>query len=193
MKKSKVAVISSRVWQIIEMIAGCFLVGLFGLVTIVSIGDETFTSDMKTICIILIALGAILIYKSVKRAKLIKDFKKYVQILAGDPCNSLDTIAEATGSSYDAVEKNVAKMIKKHYFANAWINDNTRSLVIGGRQYPGKSYSSAPLSASGATQAHTAPDREMLSVICSGCGAVNLVGRGQVVECEYCGNMIKGE
>ena len=195
MKKSKVAILTNQVWQVVEMIVGCCLAGFFSLAALLSIGEESFTTGPKIMCVVCIALGAFLIYKSANRKKLIKTFKKYVQILAGDPYNSLETIAEATNSSYDIVKKNVAQMIRKHYFANASIDENTRSLILSGKTNPQQR--EAPAQVSNVDSAPvfmpTTVNVEMLSVKCKGCGAINMVARDQVVECEYCGNMVKGE
>ena len=202
MKKSKVAIVTSQIWQVVEMIVGCCLAGFFALATILSIGQESFTTEPKVLCAVCIALGAFLIFNSIKRKKLIKAFKEYVQILAGDPFNSLDTIAEATNTSYDVVKKNVAQMIKKNYFANATIDDNARCLILNGKvdthqvlndkAQVSQAKKPAPVPKE-SVAATPAPAVELLSIKCKGCGAINMVGRGKVVECEYCGNMIKGE
>ena len=202
MNKSKVSVVTNQIWQKVETIVGWALAALSVLFQIVNLTDtknESFTL-MLWFFFITLAIGVFMIIKGRKRKKLINDFKNYVQILAGDPFNSLDTIAERSNASVDAVKKNLQLMIKKKFFANAVIDEGSNSLILNGRAdtqqvLSAKAAESLPKVAPATAQtfAQAQPEVEMLTIKCKGCGGVNIVPRGKVVECEYCGNMIKGE
>ena len=202
MNKSKVSVVTNQIWQKIETILGWALAA-FGIVALIMLftspKDESYDSVL-TMSIIFLALGGLLIIKGKNRKKLIKDFKAYVQILAGDPYNSLDTIAERTNTPVTIVKKNLQQMIKKNYFANAVIDEGSNSLILNGRPDTQQILSTKTMeslskvpSVQYQAPGQSQPQVEMLTIKCNGCGAVNVVPRGSVVECEYCGNMLKGE
>lgn len=201
MNKSKVAVVSSQIWQKVESILGWIISAFFFLILVVDLtdtSDEAF-SLVLVISLLFLALGVFMIIKGKQRKKIICAFKDYVQILAGDPLNSLDTIAEKTGTSVDVVKQNISVMINKNYFANAKIDEYSNTLILNGKAdtqqvLSEKASQSVPVSSPIATQkVQPAAALELLSIKCKGCGAINIVPRGLVAECEYCGNMIKGE
>ena len=202
MNKSKVAIVTNKIWQKIETIFGWTISALSLLFVIIDLtdpSDDTFV-PVLVVFLITLALGVLMIVKGTHRKKLIYAFKDYVQILAGDPYNSLDTIADKTGTSVDVVKKNISQMIKKNYFANAKIDEYSNSLILNGKAdiqqvLFEKASQSTPFATANTPQQvqSTVTAAEMLSIKCKGCGAINVVQRGQVVECEYCGNMIKGE
>lgn len=202
MNKSKVAIVSNQIWQKIESFLG-WTISAFSLLCIIIDLADTNSEDFALLLVfflITLALGVLLIVKGKRRKKLISTFKDYVQILAGDPNNSLDTIAEKTRTSVDVVRKNVSKMIRKSYFANARIDKNTNSLIFNRKVNTQQILSEKASDSTAFTSTNTSHEvrtttaaTEILSVKCKGCGAVTVVQLGKLVECEYCGNMVKGE
>ena len=79
-------------------------------------------------------------------------------------------------------------MIKKQFFANAYIDYNSNCIIINGRKAQSNMTSS---SANEIPQIDNQIPR-MVTVKCEGCGATNAIQKGTVGECEYCGTPIKG-
>ena len=205
MSSSKVAIIANQTWQKVLSILG-WVIAVFSVLLIIMAFVEPPEDGVGSIIVFLLftlGIGVFMIAKGRSLKKLIADFKQYVQILAGDPYNSIATIAAATMTSPDAVKKNVQKMIKKRLFANAAIDEYSNSIILNGRLdtqqvLSEKAQASMPTVVEYPRQALVAPTynqsgTEMLTVKCRGCGAVNAVPRGGIVECEYCGNMVAGE
>jgi len=178
------------------MLAGIAIVSMFGLCTIIYLTDKEFSADTGTgfliFCLVLDALGGWLIVLSRKKTKLIKKFKKYTAVVLHAPHGCISSIAASLDTSENVVRKNLELMIKKEYFANAFIDQNANRIVISTKQdnaaqrprTNATAYSSSP-AASQAT--------EMATVKCKGCGGINAIQKGTVVECEYCGSSVKGE
>ena len=126
-------------------------------------------------CIIADILGIFLIMLSRKRKKLISDFKNYVNIISGNTSGSITNIAEVTGASQDIVINNLELMIKKGYFANAYIDRETNCIV---------------LKANNANKKETAEStqNEYITVTCKCCGGINKIEKGKVGECDFCGS-----
>lgn len=201
MNKSKVSIVTNQIWQKVESIIGWTLVVfsvIFHMMNFADSDDEAFTTMLVFLSITL-AIGIFLVIRGMKRKKLIRDFKNYVQILAGDPYNSLDTIAARTNTSVDVVRRNIELMISKHFFANAVIDRASNSLILNGKADTKQMLSAnamaslQPTVSSNNYPFQAQQNVEMLTVKCKGCGAINVVQRGRLVECEYCGNIIKGE
>lgn len=199
MNKSKVAIVVSNTVSFVQMLAGIAIVFIFGLCTIACFIDKEFLTDGGVVflifCLLLDALGVWLIVLSGKKTKLIKKFKKYVAVVSSDPDGYIPDIAASLGTSEDVVKKNLELMIKKNYFANAFIDQNSNCIVIASKQnnivstvhqpqIHATAYASSPV----ISQAI-----EMVMVKCKGCGGINTIQKGVIGECDYCGSSIKGE
>lgn len=134
------------------------------------------TGDGNTIVgsLFFIAGGAVIFRKS-KALKLEGETtKKYLAIIINNNVKQLDSIASATGKQYDVVKADIQKLIDKGFLKNAFINENTRELVIPDAN---------PVQAS----THTAGSQQARVVSCPCCGANNTV-YGTTGDCEYCGS-----
>ena len=77
-------------------------------------------------------------------------------------------------------------MIKKKYFVNAFINEETNGIVIG-NIIPRKEEVVQSVNKMESTQQNF-KRIEYMSVTCPGCGGINKVEKGKSCECEYCGS-----
>jgi hypothetical protein len=199
MNNSKVAVAVSKTASIVQMLGGIVLVFLFGICTIAYLTDKEYAADTGVafliVCLLFDALGIWLITLSRKKAKLIKEFKKYVRVISQNPNGYIPYIASSLGTSEDAVKNNLKLMIKKKYFSNAFIDCNSDCIVIANKQKPVSTPVQQPtVSTNTNAYSHTAaPAIEMVTVKCKGCGGINTIQKGAVGECDYCGSSIKGE
>ena len=129
MNNSKAAIAVSRLASTIQMLAGVFLLVLFGLCTILYLFDAEFRTDVGgaflVVSLIFDALGVMLVIFSRKRSKLIKEFKKYVSVICSEQTDSIANLASSMGTSPDVVKNNLELMIKRNYFVNAHINQAT--------------------------------------------------------------------
>lgn len=195
MNKSKVAIAVSKTVSFIQMFVGTVIVLTFGLITIMYLTDKEFSADMGVgfliFCLVLVALGVWLIFLSRKKIKLMKEFKKYVSVVSCDPNGYIPDIAASLGTSEDVVKKKLKLMIKKKYFANAFIDLNSNCLVIENKQNSAVN-TEQQMNARENSNVTYQP-MEMVTVKCKGCGGINTIQKGAVCECDYCGSSIKGE
>lgn len=199
MNKSKVAIAVSKVASLVQMLAGIAIVFLFGLYTIVCLCDKDYLADggisFLIICLIFDVIGVWLIVLSSKKTNLLKEFKKYVAVVSSDPDGYIPDIAASLGTSEDIVKKNLELMIKKKYFANAFIDQNSNCIVIASKQNNTVSTAHQPQihATAYASSPITLQAMGMVTVKCKGCGGINTIRKGTTGECDYCGSSIKGE
>ncbi|UWP60789.1 hypothetical protein [Ruminococcus gauvreauii] len=180
MNKSQMAIMISKSIQIIQLICGCFITFLFGLTAIYSMFDmEKDGAGTIIIMWILTLIGAAIIFFGLKRKKILKEYKRYAAQLSTDPTGSIENLASASGSSQDEVYKNLNYMIKKKYFADAYIDKQKNRIVICSKR---SGQYDKPL---------VNKNIEYTTVTCKNCGGINKIPKGQVCECEYCGSPIQ--
>lgn len=198
MNNSKVAIAVSKTVSIIQMISGIAFVFMFGICIIMYLTDKEFSAETGVafliFCLVFDALGIWLITLSRKKSKLMKEFKRYVAVVSADPDGYIPDIAAALGTSQDVVQQNLELMIKKKYFANAYIDRNSGCIVIANKQNAASNAESQPKASASAYNSNVStPTIEMVTVKCKGCGGINTIQKGTVGECDYCGSSIKGE
>lgn len=160
-------------------IASCCMAALGFLVCL----SDGFDGTDVGMIIFFAAAGAALLYLANKIKKEADSVKLYLNIIVNGGERQLDSVAAATGKQYDVVKKDVQKMIDKGFLKNAYINENTREVVLP---------SAAPTNANaGQPINNAAPAAVQTRVIaCPCCGANNTVS-GDIGECEYCGTPLK--
>lgn len=130
-------------------------------------------------CLAIIALGVLLIIHGKKVKDRIRRFRNYISIIANQNETSIDQIANMVQLPVNFVLTDMDFMIRKRYFVNAYIDQNTNSIAFQGR---------AASAARNEIHEDPVPDSEMQVVICKSCGAQNQIAKGSVGECEYCGS-----
>ena len=160
-------------------IASCCMAALGFLVCL----SDGFDGTDVGMIIFFAAAGAALLYLANKIKKDADSVKLYLNIIVNGGERQLDSVAAATGKQYDVVKKDVQKMIDKGFLKNAYINENTREVVLP---------SAAPANVNVAQPTGgVAPAAVQTRVIaCPCCGANNTVS-GYIGECEYCGTPLK--
>lgn len=194
MIKNKVAIVASQIIEKTQLIAGILIIFLFGFCTIGSFTDAELRSDgFLVFCIVMDVIGIVLILLSVKRKRLVVDFKKYVGAILEDPTGSIENLAATIGTSQDVVKKNLELMIRRKYFANTYINQETNCIVI-----KGASNSNTVQQTQNNAQSQqfvqpqtNAPKIESIPVTCKSCGGNNKIVKGTVGECDFCGSIMK--
>ena len=161
-------------------IASCCMAALGFLVSITDGFDGT---DVGMI-IFFAAAGAALLYLANKIKKDADSVKQYLNIIVNGGERQLDAIAAATGKQYDVVKKDVQKMIDKGFLKNAYINENTREVVLPSAA-PANTNVGQPT-----TNMGTPTAVQTRVVACPCCGANNTVS-GTLGECKYCGTPLK--
>ena len=160
-------------------IASCCMAALGFLVCL----SDGFDGTDVGMIIFFAAAGAALLYLANKIKKDADSVKLYLNIIVNGGERQLDSVAAATGKQYDVVKKDVQKMIDKGFLKNAYINENTREVVLP---------SAAPANVNVAQPTGgVAPAAVQTRVIaCPCCGANNTIS-GDIGECEYCGTPLK--
>lgn len=162
-----------------------------GLIAFGAIGFIGLVSDPSgdaaggiVVALFFIAGGIALIMKSKKIAKEADSVKQYLNIIVNGGERQIDSIAAATGKQYDVVKKDIQNMIDKGFLKNAYINENTREVVLPSAAPANANASQSTTSAAPTTTVQTRV------VACPCCGANNTVS-GTLGECEYCGSPLK--
>ncbi len=130
-----------------------------------------------------IAGGVVLLNKAKKIKAEGESIKKYLAIIVNGGERQLDSIAAAAGKQPEIVKNDIQKMIDKGFLKNAYINENTREVVLASASAPISNVTvnaAAPNSASMQTRV----------IACPCCGANNTIS-GAIGECEYCGTPLK--
>lgn len=170
------------------------LVGGFGIASyviailgfVVCIGEGFDSTDVSMI--LFFGIAGFVLRRVAKKIKTeAESVKQYLAIIVNGNVRQLDNIAATTGKSYDVVKADIQKMIKKGYLKNAYINENTREVVLPGAATAVPT--AAPVFAN-PLQAATPAQPQAKIVACPCCGANNTI-YGASGECEYCGSPIK--
>lgn len=145
-------------------------------------------SDITLFAAMLI-IGVILIFFGMKRKQLEKRFKLYVGLISSQHTTSIVRLAQNTGESVNTVIKRLNKMIDKNFFTNVHIDLNKNEIVVSsGVWQPQFDPTKQPIGQSAQNARGEAP--RVISVKCSGCGAVNAKFEGIPSACEYCGTAL---
>ena len=195
MKTSKTAVVLSAIWGKVMIVAGIFcLIVVLGIVILLVDpmyeGDEI-TDEVAIATLIFFGILTIAAFrKGFGNFGRIRRFRKYVSLISVQNITSIDLLAGETGKSASFVKKDLRKMIKKGFFANASISTATNEIIIGGRTSTGPNREPD----SGRGQAHGAERearREMEVFTCNACGASGTKQKGVMGKCEYCDSAVK--
>ncbi len=181
---SKNAVIKNLVSSNAQIFIGYIAAITCGLIAV--IGTSTsglktpFDVTMVTIFFAFMSCGIWQIVRGKKHKNLIVLFKEYAARLATDPLRSINKLAAATGGAAETVKKNILAMIRKGYFANAYVDNDRNCLVFAQESNEQKSNQ--------VQQGDSAA--EYIRVSCPGCGAKNKIPKENVGECEFCGSYL---
>ncbi len=171
-RKSKVKIVVDKILSIIFLILG----GMGLLFNTFLLSFAIFGSDTDLSIIIIFSvldLLAFLMFRwGYKTNKLIILFKSYAYIISSSANGKLSNIASILGKSEATITKELKTMINKKYFANAYIDYNTKQLIIAGKSLDTSNLSKA------------------ISTRCTGCGAISRNVIGNDNYCEYCGTLL---
>lgn len=180
MNKSKVAVAVSRLKGTAQFMVGGGILSIFGLCTLIYLFVPAFSTigdGFLIFCLVLDFIGVLFIVASRRTVKLIDEFKKCVSIISIQETGSIEEMAIAVGKPMHKMKKDIALMIKKNYFVNAYIDEESNTLVIG---------------KTSDMDVNEAMNREHVECICRNCGAQINVPKGRSAACDYCGTMLRG-
>ena len=165
-------------------LCGIVLCAFTAIGFLATIGDGF---DGATLIVILVfgGAGVSLLRVGSKSQKRAESVKKYLNIIINGGQRELDAIAATTGKSYDVVKKDIQMMIDRDYFKNAYIDENTREIVL-----PSASPANANTNATTPLQEMFATPAQVRVVACPCCGANNTVSV-TIGECEYCGTTLQ--
>lgn len=186
MNKSKVKVVVNGIIQKIQMIVGICAATFGVLGFLVSIGH--IDSMDIFMCMFFIVIGALLIYFSMKRSKLAKTFKIYVQMLSNDKTYSIENLASQLGTSQDVVKENLKLLIYKKFFVNAYIDVEGNCVVFP--QTTNIVHTNIQQSTDIEQNTNQATI-EYKTATCKNCGGIGKIQKGTVSDCEFCGSKIQ--
>lgn len=203
--KSKASIRVSRIFAWVRVFLGITftVMIMMTLSATQSLVDEAGNTLMdlstRTALIYLAYAGIIVMISGILTIRRTTRFRRYVSIIFQMNITSITDIAQQMSRKHKYIAKDLAKMIRKRYFTNAYLDLMADRIVI--RNFVRQTaYTEGPGTGSGANAAlNAAPVQNSAPaapaqpgpVKCSGCGAVNTVLAGQSMQCEYCGALIK--
>ena len=161
---------------------------IFGAIGVVACISEPDGAGGAVVAFFFVLGGILLVKKAKKLSKEAESIKQYLSIIVNGKVHQLDSVAAATGKSYDVVKAEVQKMIQNGYLKNAYINENTREVVLPGAVTA--TPTATPVFANPLQAAAPVQQPQPKIVACPCCGANNTI-YGASGECEYCGSPIK--
>ena len=149
----------------------CIVTGILGFMGLY----RMFRSNSSFGGALLYFIGAVAVFVyGKKNDEKIERYKKYIDMVANQHIDNIDTMANACGIPYGTCRGELATLIAKDVFKGASIDDTTHTLSLMKRVAP-------PVEVMG---------RATVTVTCSGCGATVAITQGTSCECEYCGNIL---
>lgn len=138
-----------------------------------------------------LAGGIALVVYAGKVAKSAERRKKYIDLIVNQNITSMDKIASMCNVQYGVVEKEVRQLISFGVLKGASIDPATHMVTLQTFGAIAQGAGDVVQAISGSVQdGFVQESDEMITVVCSGCGAQAVVKKGSVVECEYCGGTI---
>ena len=146
------------------MIFGFVLMSLLSLLLDGGLGGF---SLLYFLTMIMYGGSVFILYKILKRKT--ERYKGYIRCVGNEKLTSIDEIAAEFGVTYEKAEKELFAMIKKEYFAGAYIDRAQRIIVMP----EGKE-----------------PEGKWTVVICPSCGGDNKIAVGTTCDCKFCGKTL---
>jgi len=165
---------------------------VFAVMGCIALSDVNFyrlDSD-ETMGITLFAgIVILLLYSGTKARKRYNMYSRYTGIIANRTQISIESIASTTKDSIQEVTEALRDMLKKGFYPGAYINENSKMLVLANETVSRPVTTDTQKSVtSNEAVPHPAVSAQPSAIKCRGCGAVNTVVPGSHNECEYCGS-----
>ena len=189
-KQARSAIRKNSIIGTLQTVFGWLLVIFFALAFLGQYTEPVVpitTSDI-ILYIIMVVGGVLLIYFGARRRQLEKRFKMYVGLISSQRMTSIFKLAQNTGEPASTVIKRLNKMIDMNFFVNAHIDLNRNEILISNGTWQQNLQAYDQTNQNGQSP-YTRTNR-IITVKCSGCGAVNSKYEGTSSVCEYCGTAI---
>lgn len=183
------AIGTSKMIGLVQKVVGIWILFIWGICTLLYLFNITFLNNLGgvflTVCLVFDVIGVVLIIFSRNRKKLTDEFMKYTSAISADPTGSIANLAAAVGTTQDKVKKNLELMIKRKFFKNVHINQETDCIIIGNST--AQNNIKTQLTQQMTQMGLITPDIEFLPVTCTCCGGTSKIAKGKVAECNFCG------
>ena len=181
MKVNNVAVVLNKVVSIVQCILGGVGLFIFGVSFLGNIFDPELQLDSASIVlfIIFISLSVYTLYCGIKRSKMGKKLKNYVNIVGNRAIVPILEIAQTSLEPEMQVLKDFQWLIKKNFFADAYIDYDDKAIVLR------EAYSKILEQREREEQAKKRI--EYVAVRCECCHGTTKIEKGKVGKCSYCG------
>ncbi|MDF2941307.1 MAG: hypothetical protein K0S01_165 [Herbinix sp.] len=193
-RQSQKAVSRSFNYGIFQIMVGGFFSFIFGLTFFAQLNllIRGTTSDVGSffVLMVLAGLSVYLLLCGMRRLKLIRLYRNYIQLLSQAPSHSIDQLAYILKSPVQMVRFNLIQMIKKRYLAAAYIDTDSNRLVSSGYGQNTNAIPTPNFNRNPNNVVQPQKMNEIITVTCKNCGASNKVTKGIATECEYCGSNV---
>lgn len=174
---------------VVFLIIGAFSL-LFGIVGFSIEFSEEPTAIGIVIALIMSFIGIALIYSAVTTKSANVRYKQYIAMIVNQNIQNIDNIASTIKKPYQTVIKDLQKMISKGLLDDAFIDQNSRQIIMKQNGQPPQAQPPKTTEQPQGEQATPQTHVQTKSVRCPGCGANNVVTIGVTSPCEYCGTPI---
>ena len=166
---------------------GIFLVVIVLFALIGEIANPTPGTSMRDLIssyVFIGGLGAALLAGSMRIQKTAALYRRFIDQVVNHHETNIGVIASSLSMSTSEARKCLERMIRLGYFNQACISDDGNELILGYTSE--EDYEQAQLETVGRVKR-----AEKIVVVCRSCGAQNMIEKGTVGVCEYCGSRIK--
>lgn len=141
---------------------------------VISLAGSAQTEPSTSGVAVLFVIGGVWLFFVARKMKANGEkYKKYINLVINQKITDIDNIAASMGVNFEIARKDLQKMIDTGYFAGAFINVNTREIMLVN------------------PEANTKSQSQTRVVVCKSCGANNTISVGQSNVCEYCGSPLE--
>lgn len=185
MRTNNKSIVLNIIISIIQIALGGFWLFIFGVAFIGNLLDAENTLEATSVMlfIIFISLSAYTFYCGIKRTKMNKTLKNYVNVIGNVESISIEDLAKSVLVSESQVVSEFEWLIKKSILTDAYIDHNDKKIVFK------EAY--AKVVEKQKQEEQEKRNIEYVSVVCGCCDGTTKIVKGKEGVCSYCGAPIK--
>ena len=171
--------------SVIQIAVGGFWLFIFGIALLGNMLDAETSLDAASIVlfIIFISLSAYTLYCGIKRAKMSRVLKNYINVIGNVASVSIENVAQSVQVSESQIISDFEWLIKKNFFVDAYIDYKEKKIIFK------EAYTKVVEKQQ--QEEHAKRNVEYISVVCKCCDGTTKIIKGKEGVCSYCGAPIQ--
>lgn len=185
MRANNKVIVLNKIISIVQCVLGGMGLFVFGLGFLGNLLDVETSLDFASIIlfILFISLNAYMLYCGIKRNKMGKKLKNYINMIGNVASVSIVEIALSVQASESQVVSEFEWLIKKNFLIDAYIDYDDKKLIFK------EAYAKELEKQQQEEQAKR--NIQYISVVCECCNGTTRIVKGKGGICDYCGAPIK--